>query len=234
MARILGRSGGSVKLLPFRSSELPLRRIPLRARQRSAGLRPASRPQAAKHRPRPGNLKRRRRRALRACSCPRAVPFAEGAMRREEAREFRPLRGRCRSETGAPLPCALRAGCRSAVSYPLRAAKPARRLSRTSHPAHHHNAPSRQSRARTHRRPRDRIDFGQRQPFAGEHFGFHLPGDGPLVVPDLSLETHARTEKPTRSNAATRVRAFRSRTGPATANTGWRRYRRRGRPPRSG
>ena len=61
-------------------------------------------------------------------------------MRRKKALEFRPLRGRCRSETGAPLPCALRAGYRNAVSWPSRAAKPARRHSRTSHPAHHHNA----------------------------------------------------------------------------------------------
>ena len=47
---------------------------------------------------------------VRARSCRRAVPFGEGAMRRKEAREFRPLRGRCRSETGAPLPRAMGAG----------------------------------------------------------------------------------------------------------------------------
>ena len=49
--------------------------------------------------------------ATYARSCRRAIPPGEGAMRRKEALEFRPLRGRCRSETGAPLPCALRADC---------------------------------------------------------------------------------------------------------------------------
>ena len=61
-------------------------------------------------RPRRGNLKRRRRRDVRARRCRRAVPLGEGAIRQKEALEFRPLRGRCRSETGAPLPCALRGG----------------------------------------------------------------------------------------------------------------------------
>ena len=102
------------------------------ARQWSAGLRPASRPQAAKLRPRRGNPKRRRRSDVRSPGCRRAVPVGEGAMRRKDALEFRPLRGRCRSETGAPLPCALRAGCRNAVSSPSRATK---RTPPCSHPA---------------------------------------------------------------------------------------------------
>ena len=112
----------------------PLRRRPTPnpVRQRNAGLRPASRPQAAKLRPRRGNPKRRRRSDVRAPSCRRAVPFGEGAMGRKDALEFRPLHGRCRSETGAPLPCALRAGCRNAVSSPSRATK---RTPPCSHPA---------------------------------------------------------------------------------------------------
>ena len=56
-------------------------------------------------------------------------------MRRKEALEFRPLRGRCRSETGAPLPCALRSSCRNAVSWPPHAAIHAR------HSPHHTTLP---------------------------------------------------------------------------------------------
>ena len=88
-------------------------RVPLRTRPgmempRGPGapvFTPASRPQAAKLPPshvhtaqvRPEAAMRHPRVALR-----RANPWRW---------EFRPLRGRCRSETGAPLPSALRADC---------------------------------------------------------------------------------------------------------------------------
>ena len=71
------------------------------------------------------------KRRTRAQLSPRR-PFGERAIRRKEALEFRPLRGRCRSETGAPLPCALRAGERNAVSSPSWATK---RTPPCSHPA---------------------------------------------------------------------------------------------------
>ena len=126
---------------------VPAQPIPLQrhvsARQRNAGLRPASRPQAAKLRPRRGNPKRRRRSDVRARSCRRAVPLDGGAMRQKEALEFRPLRGRCRSETGAPLPSAHRADCifaptgvpRTSRSHPLERLRTHNRLQRHVPPA---------------------------------------------------------------------------------------------------
>ena len=95
-------------------------------RRSLTGIAAAGRETSSAAAPRRGNPKRRRRSDVRARRYRRAVPLGEGAIRRKEALEFRPLRGRCRSETGAPLPCALRAGCRNAVSWPSLAAKPAR------------------------------------------------------------------------------------------------------------
>ena len=62
---------------------------------------------------------------------------AEGSL------EFRPLRGRCRSETGAPLPCALRADCiftptgvpRTSRPHPLERLRTHNRLQRHVPPA---------------------------------------------------------------------------------------------------
>ena len=44
---------------------------------------------------------------MRVGDCCGAIAYGGGAMRDENGCEFRPLRGRCRSETGAPLPHAL-------------------------------------------------------------------------------------------------------------------------------